>query len=627
MPNQMNDHGEDTNKVEADTKENKQMNDMPNKPIKKHKKNAKEIMKMKVWDIILIILFLVVCCFLSYLVYSFHIIPDNWLYGIIAIFIILFFLFIWLTWMKVPTWLMWVKRLVLIILCCGLSYGCVFAKNAFDALEAITSPETTTMINVSVIALKDGEIRRTEDLESKKVGYQNVSDVENSEFVKEQLNNEEGIQNIEFIEGMDYTDLYGQLVEGKIDSLIITDSYITLLENTYPEIQEQIRTIASYQKERVNNSNNSDIDIRYDPFSVFIYGMEDMGDVSGDLHNDVNMLLFINPRTNQIQMVSLPRDAYLPNPALGNVSDKLTHTGTNGVDNAELAIENMFGLKIDFYAKVNFASLIEIIDTIGGIEVDVELSFCEQDENRSFAYEDEICLEPGVQHLNGKQALAYSRHRKTEGYGDIGRTHAQQRIIQGIVNKLLTTDGIAKVNDLLKVAQTKVVTDMPMDQVTKFISYQLDRIKPWSMNSMTIDSYGEMLTTASMGTSLELSCQVVDRASAQEALNKIAQLRSQMKMQEFSFKLDNLEQESLTLPSNNGMVWFGSDLSRFKVQEAPANETPPVQDPQPPKPETPQPENPDEGGQENPGDGGGTGGKPEEPEPPTTPDNPVNPTP
>ena len=623
MPDNTNQKINELHHVDSSVYPNKNKENKPKRP--KKKKSAKEIMMMRIWDVILLVLFLITSCFLSYVIYKFHIIPDAWLYTMLAVMTVFFLIFTAIICLKSPNWLIWCSRALLVILCCGLSYGCVLAANAYNTLEAITSPETTTTINISVVSLNDGDIKKIEDLNGKKIGIQNISDEMNSAFAREQLENEEAFENAEYVEGQDYTDLYKQLKEGNIDALIITNSYISLLENTYPEIQDEIHIVAVYQKERESVSNDTEKDIRYDPFTVFIYGMEDMGDVNVDQHNDVNMLLFINPRTNQIQMVSFPRDAYVPNPALGYANDKLTHTGMNGVQNAELAIENVLGIEIDYYAKVNFASMIEIVDTIGGIEVDVELSFCEQDENRSFGANDIICLEPGVQHLNGKQALAYSRHRKTEGYGDIGRTRAQQRIIQGIVNKLLTTEGISSLNSLMKVAQTKVLTNMPMEQVTKFISYELDRIRPWTMKSMTIDSYGDMLITASFGSSLELSCQVLVRESAQEALKRLSQLQSQMKMNEFHFDLENLEYEVLTLP-NNGVVWAGSNISNYKAsvpQEEPDDESEAPIQPDVPTVDDPVEENPDGSGNgdntENPGGGDSENKDPVQPDPPVTP--------
>ena len=92
-----------------------------------------------------------------------------------------------------------------------------------------------------------------------------------------------------------------------------------------------------------------------------------------------------------------------------------------GIDTSIASLENFFQIPIDYYARISFNSLIEIVDALGGIDVDVEISFCEQDENRSFKEEDLICLDKGEQTLNGKQALAYSRHRKTPGYDNPGK--------------------------------------------------------------------------------------------------------------------------------------------------------------------------------------------------------------
>src|SRR5699024_6056960 len=132
-------------------------------------------------------------------------------------------------------------------------------------------------------------------------------------------------------------------------------------------------------------------------FTFYISGVDSTGSPDQASRTDTNLLLIVNPRANQIQMVSLPRDGYMPNSALQYQNDKLTHTGIYGIEASVKTIENFYGFSIDYYARVSFDSLIEIIDAIGGIDVDVEISFCEQDENRSFAKEDQICLVKGKQ--------------------------------------------------------------------------------------------------------------------------------------------------------------------------------------------------------------------------------------
>ena len=201
------------------------------------------------------------------------------------------------------------------------------------------------------------------------------------------------------------------------------------------------------------------------------------------------MLLFVNTVSNSITMVSLHRDSLMPRPSLDYVNDKLTHTGWGGVDDTVETIEEFFGIDVDYYAKVSFSSLIEIIDSIGGIDVDVEIAFTEQDENRSFAAEDLITLEAGYQHLNGKQALAYARHRKTANYDVAGRERAQERIIKAIIDKLLTPEGITiYVNQLMETVPKYVVTDMPGKQITSFIRGELKELKPWSIQSVVIEN-------------------------------------------------------------------------------------------------------------------------------------------
>ena len=161
---------------------------------------------------------------------------------------------------------------------------------------------------------------------------------------------------------------------------------------------------------------------------------------------------------------------------------------------------------LPIYAKMNFQSLIHIVDALGGVKVDVKIDFSEQDENRSFKKQDKIYLKKGVQTLNGKEALAYSRHRKTEGYGNTGRENAQQQIIHAIMDKLTSPEGIAHINGVMNVAAQYVSTNIPLSSLQAFISKQLSDIKPWSVDSLTLKGgVDATLTTVSMP-SLPVSC-------------------------------------------------------------------------------------------------------------------------
>ncbi len=583
------------------------------------------------WDIGLAVIMALLSCFLIYRIYDFSIVSFQWIWKIALVFVIINIIFILLLLLKkLPNWSIWLRRTVIVLLCCGLSYGSVVVNNLEASLQEITKPETATTVNVSLITKKDGGARNLSDLSGKKIGIQNANDTANSSYVKEQLSKESELNNVTYVEELDYESLYKKLISEDIDALIITDYYFkTLLKDHYPTIEDDIFILKSYQKERENDISTSNKDIRYEPFTVYIAGVDEGDDPSIDARSDVNIVLMVNPLANHIEMVSIPRDAFVPNPALNSHNDKLTHLGLSGIKNSMKGIEEVFGFEIDYYVKLNFFSVIDIVDAIGLIEVDVPISFCEQDEHRSFAKDDLICLNKGKQKLNGKQALAFARHRKS--YTDVLRGKAQQEVIKGIINVLTTPSGVANINNVLSIATKAVSTNMPMQQVTNFVSAQLDNLKPWTIESIILENGQDArLVTASMP-GQELYVMLLNRLDVQVAFDAYQSMLNQMQFNAFSFRLDSLNQNKAQIPNNDRVVWAGSNVNSYKLNEPvktpetntptkPSEEKPKPDETTPEKPVTPQPEEP--GTPENP-----TPDVPEQPEDPNPqPPNPDVPT-
>lgn len=595
-------------------------------------KNWKTILNHKGWDYGLAIILFLFSCFLFYRLYTISFFSSDKMM-IIALFLMIinaiFFGILWIK--KMPTWGIWIKRVFILILCILMGYGSFFVSNLQSSLEAMTQPETATTINISLITKKDGGAKLLKDLSGKKIGIQTANDATNSTYVKEQLAKEEDLKNVTHVEGIDYDSLYQKLQAGEIDGLIITNYYFnTLLKDTYPTIEDDIFILKSYQKQKETNMSTSTKDIRYEPFTVYLAGVDEGDDPSIDARSDVNIVLIVNPLANHIEMVSIPRDSFVPNPALNYANDKLTHLGLNGVENSMKGIEEVFGFEIDYYVKLNFFSVIDIIDAIGEIEVDVPISFCEQDENRSFAEEDLICLNEGVQKVNGKQALAFARHRKS--YTDIMRGKAQQEVIKGIINVLTTPSGVANINNVLKIATKAISTNMPMDQVTNFVSAQLDHLKPWTIDSITLENGVDgRLVTASMP-GLELYVMLLNRSDVQKAFDAYQSMLNQMQMSSYTFDLDNLNEGKEELPYNPKVLWAGEDTSQYQNNEddnttAQGEEdgdipevTPPVNTDPTPIP----PEQPDEPDKVDPNPVPNPVPNPD-PNPPVNPDKPVDP--
>lgn len=576
----------------------------------------------RAWDYILAGLMAALSGFIYYRLHTISFFSQDWMWKIGLGLVLGNVVFLAFLWIKKPLWCIWIRRVLILCLCLLLGYGSIFVGTLQSALEAITQPETATTVNVSLITRRENGPKTLKELSGKKIGIQTANDASNSEYVKEQLTKEKDLTQVTYVEGIDYDSLYEKLQNGEIDGLIITDYYFkTLLKDTYPTIENDIFILKSYQKERENNMSTSTKDIRYEPFTVYIAGVDEGDDPSIDARSDVNIVLIVNPLANHIEMVSIPRDSFVPNPALNYANDKLTHLGLNGINNSMKGIEEVFGFEIDYYVKLNFFSVIDIIDAIGEIEVDVPVGFCEQNEYRSFAEEDLICLNEGVQKVNGKQALAFARHRKS--YTDVMRGKAQQEVIKGIINVLTTSSGVANINEVLKIASKTASTNMPMEQVTNFVSAQLDHLKPWTIDSIVLENgVDASLVTASMP-GQQLYVMLLNRLDIQKAFDSYQEMLNQMEFSHFSFHLDQLDDQRKEIPNNQKVLWAGDNTSQYQISGEDPNKgisdekpnTPPVHNEETPKadPEKEKPEEPAAPADPEPNE-------PEKPEKPVTPD-------
>ncbi len=438
-------------------------------------------------DLICNIILLVLCLNTIGKALSLAMLPTNWLIMIIAILLLIFAIYFVLMLKRLPNWAVIAKRIVLVGLCWGIWFAGNTMGNMDAAVTQISTPEAASDVKIYVLAHKDSAIHTSEDLRGAAIGVQNGTDAAYSAYARQQLDQTMADQII-YQEELSYASLASLFLANMLDGMIISEDYLNMLNANEESFQDSYQIIETYKRQRMD-SGVGNKDVTKEGFTLLISGVDEMGAADMTSLSDVNILLFINPITNSITMLSLPRDSLMPRYSMNQVNDKLTHTGWNGIEDTKKTIENFFGIEIDYYAKVSFSSLIAIVDAIGGIDIDVEIAFSEQDENRSFADEDLITLEAGFQHINGKQALAYARHRKTEGYDTAGRERAQERIIKAIIDKLLTPEGITVyVNRLMETVPKYVVTSMPGKQITAFIKGELEDLKPWSIQSITVEN-------------------------------------------------------------------------------------------------------------------------------------------
>lgn len=181
--------------------------------------------------------------------------------------------------------------------------------------------------------------------------------------------------------------------------------------------------------------------------------------------SDALLLATLNPKTKSIKLLSIPRDSYVYIPKV-NYKDKITHAHAYGGTAASIdTVEELFDIPINYYVKMNFNAFIDVVDALGGVEVEVPYERIEKDENDKNA----IHLMPGLQRLDGRHALALARTRKLDS--DIERGKRQQMILQAMIKEATSIKSITKYGDVINALGDNMKTDMTSKQMLSFIEY------------------------------------------------------------------------------------------------------------------------------------------------------------
>ena len=191
------------------------------------------------------------------------------------------------------------------------------------------------------------------------------------------------------------------LLEGKADAAIYNKAYTSIIAESLDddEYEERVRVLYQYgiqtsiEKETVKVG---------EPFNVLISGIDVYGDISQTSRSDVNIIVTVNPKTKKVLLTSTPRDYFVPIPEVSDgVRDKLTHAGIYGVDASMRTLEELYGIDITYFVRVNFDTLIKLVDAMDGLDVYVEYPFD--------AYTDEYHFDKGWHDMFGDQVLAFEK--------------------------------------------------------------------------------------------------------------------------------------------------------------------------------------------------------------------------
>lgn len=289
-----------------------------------------------------------------------------------------------------------------------------------------------------------------------------------------------------------YHELIYALYNEEVDYIFLPTNYIDIFSTNegFEDIGEKVRTITTAEKEASKKEvelSGSLKDVN-EPFTILLIGIDSTIDGlqnADSFNGDSLMLVTFNPQTMTTTMLSIPRDSYVPIACFKDqYRNKITHSAAHGTSCVINTIQNFLDIKIDYYMKINFTGVVDLVNTLGGIEVDVPYNLCEQNSKREFGNK-MIYIKAGHQTLNGEQALAFSRNRKknkefcssewTEGYrDDFVRAANQQIVVQAILDKMKSFTSISNLEDLLKVISKNIDTNMSQDTMFSFYNLAKD---------------------------------------------------------------------------------------------------------------------------------------------------------
>lgn len=383
---------------------------------------------------------------------------------------------------------------VSLLLSAAMIWGMVSVGSVASALRRITGAVTETD-EIAVAVRIDDPAQELQDTAGYAYGYISGVDQRNSSEMLEHLRTQLGDVNAEGCDGM--VGLQHDLLGGVVDAVFFNTGYLSALQDghDFTDFEARTRIIYRYTITR---------EVQVDPsasaanhsFIMYCSGIDvRYGDLSSKGNSDVNILAVVNPDTRQVLLLNTPRDYYVALHMNGEY-DKLTHAGYYGIEESMQTLADLYDVQIPYYARVNFAGLVEIVDALDGVDVESPMAFTTNvmDIPDSYGgyYQQSYYFDEGINHLSGVEALAFSRERDSFSDGDNQRGRNQMAVIRGIIDKALSPAILSRYQDVLSAVSDAFVTNMSYDEIAKLVQKQQTDMKSWNIVSYAVGGEGDM---------------------------------------------------------------------------------------------------------------------------------------
>ncbi|MGO2190809.1 MAG: LCP family glycopolymer transferase CpsA [Streptococcus thermophilus] len=406
-----------------------------------------------------------------------------------------------------------VTTVVLVIFSLVSLVGIFGFKQMIDITNRMNQTAAFSEVEMSIVVPKESDIKDVSQLTS--VQAPTKVDKNNIEILMSALKKDKKVD-VKVDDVVSYQEAYDNLKSGKSKAMVLSGSYASLLESVDSNYASNLKTIYTYKIKKKNNNSANPVDSKV--FNIYISGIDTYGSISTVSRSDVNIIMTVNMNTHKILLTTTPRDAYVKIPGGGaNQYDKLTHAGIYGVETSEQTLEDLYGTKIDYYARINFTSFLKLIDQLGGVTVHNDQAFTSLHGKFDFPVGD-------IQ-MNSEQALGFVRERYSLDGGDNDRGKNQEKVISAIVNKLASLKSVSNFTSIVNNLQDSVQTNISLDTINALANTQLDSGSKFTVTSQAVTGTGStgQLTSYAMPNS-SLYMMKLDNSSVARASQAIKNL-------------------------------------------------------------------------------------------------------
>ncbi|HFI0635913.1 TPA: LCP family protein [Streptococcus suis] len=276
-----------------------------------------------------------------------------------------------------------------------------------------------------------------------------------------------------------YLTAYQSMLNGESQAMVFNGVFTNILENEDPDFSSKVKKIYSFKVTQTVETATEQVS--GDSFNIYISGIDTYGPISSVSRSDVNIIMTVNRATHKILLTTTPRDSYVAIADGGqNQYDKLTHAGIYGVNASVHTLENLYGIDISNYIRLNFTSFLQLIDLVGGIDVENTQEFTSGGYN----------FPVGTVHLDAEQALIFVRERYSLANGDNDRGQNQEKVIAALIKKLSSPDNLANYQAILTGLEGSIQTDLSLETIMGLVNTQLESGTQFTVESQALTGTG-----------------------------------------------------------------------------------------------------------------------------------------